>query len=291
MSVDKTAVGKWLKSIQEAKVTPTGPGSIGVRLIPMDKALSRKAIAALKETNWLQDLLESFVKDKLVGTEGEIRKSFNSNTNRKHHPMFVSVEGEAEPVGESAFQRRAERARELEAAGLKQRRRGTFREDWINMDQGFSEVWRTFSRVTPLENSRGAGVGIGPWKQLEALPLNKYMQLSGQHRTKKKLPDDTLNSLFLAVEFGTGIAENVGSNWVRTEGKSKDPSDDGSWWLNGADGNSVRFLGQKGFHFLYDERSRKPRHEYDAIIRTQLPLYISEALTKRFGGGVGVAFS
>ena len=93
-----------------------------------------------------------------------------------------------------------------------------------------------------------------------------------------------LDSWFLAVELGTGIGENVGDPWVRTEGPSKDPEGDGSW-RPGRPSNlnptGPRFLGQKGFHIFWDENSRQPAPIWRKVFRQEFPAFLQKKMQQR----------
>lgn len=153
------------------------------------------------------------------------------------------------------------------------------REATATMDRGFSRLWDTIAQE-PLTSSTStsATVGIGRMSEIKQLRLNEYMGTTGSLKTTSNL-----NSLFYAIEFGTGIAENVGAEWVRHEGPTKDSKIPGAWWFKsphneeaGSDG--ALFLGQKGFHFLYDERRQRPKQMYADYFHRHFPKFVQQKL-------------
>lgn len=130
-----------------------------------------------------------------------------------------------------------------------------------NVRRGFSDLRE---RVFTIHRVPG-GAGIGRWSDIKTLKLSDYaMRMAGRGRSR-------YNRLFYAVEFGTGIAEKVGgSQFVRREGATKDRFQPGAWWLGPEEGQGIKYLGQKAFHFLYEPRrdreKRVPRDEYKQIL-------------------------
>jgi hypothetical protein len=134
------------------------------------------------------------------------------------------------------------------------------------MRTGFSDLWGAISRSSVGKQGKQFRAKIGPGPLLESLRLSRYMNIPGGVTAHTRL-----NSLFYAVEYGTGIAANVGSSHVRLDGPTKDESGDGSWWLGPDVGRGLHIYGQKGFHFLYDEQSRAPRDLYEKAIKAWFP--------------------
>ena len=100
-----------------------------------------------------------------------------------------------------------------------------------------------------------------------------------------------LNTWFYNVEFGTGRQENVGGmQWVRRQGISKDESGDGSWWVNRGQSTQkgMKLTGQKGFHFLFEERTRKPRKFYEELIERRFPEFLDQYIRTHALSGDGV---
>lgn len=114
------------------------------------------------------------------------------------------------------------------------------------MIKGFHEIEAILQKIERIPGK--AGVRIGPMDQLMSLKLKDYMG------NKAPLKKATYNSLFLAVEFGTGVAKNVGdSAFVKKTGPTKDKAIPGAWWHPKVGSGSL-YGGQRGFHFLYDVR-------------------------------------
>jgi len=140
-------------------------------------------------------------------------------------------------------------------------------------------------------------VEVGPGEKVLGHKLNTYMPFYDASEKATKLD---LNSLFAAVEYGTGVAANVGGpQWVNREGPTKrwrerfDAAirpEVGAWALGRIERTQVApgrwrsrrkgvlFRGQKGFHFLYDERTRKPRALYEERFKKEFPSYLQKAL-------------
>lgn len=141
-----------------------------------------------------------------------------------------------------------------------------------HMLKGFDDLFqKIILRNIEMDNDK-AFVGMGPMPQILQLQLSKYMPI------KKAQANSELNSLFYGVEFGTGLAENVGGNkWVRKDGRSKHESGDGSWYFAG-----LRQAGQKGFHFLHNAQTREPRQKWLYWIHKNFPKFLDDY----FGGTI-----
>lgn len=153
------------------------------------------------------------------------------------------------------------------------------KEEKVVMGQGFAALWQAIA-ADPVFTVEGSFVvaKIGRGSTIMNLRLSDYMKLTG---SMNKL-DKTLNSLFLAVEYGTGVEENVGKNpaHVRRSGRSKHTDGSGKWWLESRYGKSL-FIGQRGFHFLHDARTRAPSIEYADNVRDNLPAFLTDRLIRR----------
>lgn len=96
----------------------------------------------------------------------------------------------------------------------------------------------------------------------------------------------SLNTWFLAVEWGTGIAENVGAPWVKQPGEppgghTKDP--DGSWWLGPRTGEGLHIRGQKGFHVFWDTTDRaRPRGVWEKLFHEEFAAFLNKKLQELF---------
>ena len=95
-------------------------------------------------------------------------------------------------------------------------------------------------------------IGMGEGGAIFSLRLSDHMGTTGGPSA-----DRTYNDLFYAVMFGTGMADKVGGH-PRTDGRTKDRFDEGSWWFGLFEGQGVHFLGQLGLtvqdHFLWAPR-------------------------------------
>jgi hypothetical protein len=161
------------------------------------------------------------------------------------------------------------------------------------MKSGFQKIIEVLKTVTSNVTSGSENTiitaGLGNRNELFGLKLSQYMPV----KTKSK---SDFNSLFKAVEYGTGIADNVGGeNWVRYSSTmpSKDHSrsateagERGAWFFSapGAEGTGMRFTGQKGAHVFYDETTRDPNPLIYQFIEDNFRNYFVKALSKKLGG-------
>jgi hypothetical protein len=194
----------------------------------------------------------------------------------EHYKQYMPIISEGGPFGprsDDNYSRFRMRGGKREAS----------RDHYATMRKGWSELWESLSKVTsPRRSGSEISVGMGPYQEVMRHRLSRYMPVSGSTSARGEP-----NTLFKAVEFGTGIAENVGGpQWVRHEGETKE--DDGSWWLGPSVGMGAHFMGQKGFHFLYDERTRRPKEFYYKYIYEKFPEFVDDYLKNhdKYGGRV-----
>lgn len=255
-------LSKWEKTIQTVVNTSfTVEQQVSFKL-DYDEALAFLMELPTKMEAWLREFV---VRQMLNRQEGVIGQYFNKMAKDKDYwPTFVRKDGP-----------------EVYRVGTGKRAK-------VNMEQGFDTLWNVFSNE-PEVSRQGSRieVGVGRRSQVEALRLNAYMGTSGSMFTHSRL-----NSLFKAVEFGTGIAQNVGAAWVNLEGDTKDKDVPGAWWFGSRsnrtydeDNRGVLMLGQKAMHFLYDERREKPRQEYLDFFHRHFPRFVAKKLS---GTGVRV---
>jgi hypothetical protein len=143
----------------------------------------------------------------------------------------------------------------------------------------FPLLWSVLKETAVWSGPDKVYGGVGPLAELMALQLSPFMPILGERPTTSPL-----NSLFLAVEYGTGIAENVGgAQWVRHSGSTKDKSGTGAWWWwpGGKGVHGVEYVGQKGLHFLDDARSRQPLAIYAFRLQNAFPALVQESLYGR----------
>jgi hypothetical protein len=132
-----------------------------------------------------------------------------------------------------------------------------------NYLRGLRDLYRA---VTTIDRSGTTSVGLGPMDKILAMDIADYSLLEPK---KSKY-----TSWFYTVEFGTGVAENVGANWVNTENKDLGTNPpggqvDGSW-LTGYAPFPLHIFGQKPFHFLHDE-NHAPQQYYVKFVDEKLP--------------------
>lgn len=152
-----------------------------------------------------------------------------------------------------------------------------------NMREGFSEL---FSALTTKVTIRDLpGFAIGPMGQVLNLQLSEYMpHIQGSPSTRSQL-----NTLFYAVEFGTGVfagwddGKPGNPSFIRLEGPTKSREYPGAWWFPSA-GQGILWAGQQGFHFLFDPRTREPRQYWADFLQRTLPNFIYGIFGQRRSG-------
>lgn len=146
-----------------------------------------------------------------------------------------------------------------------------------DMRAGFQAIWKLMTTTRKFSSGGAAGAGIGPKDQLLGLQLRKYMGRPGGTKSP-------LNSLFYAIEFGTGIAKYVGGpQYVNYDGEYKldAPNPAGSWrWYDTKTDEPFYFKGQQGLHFLYDERTRNPREEHAKFVADTYGKFFASRLSR-----------
>lgn len=143
-----------------------------------------------------------------------------------------------------------------------------------NLAQGFVDLFEQITKKRVFVDERAVRVGIGPMRDVLRLRLNEYMPTFGGKGTNSEW-----NTLFYAVEYGTGVRENVGGGkWVRKEGPTKAASPPGSWWL-GEPGEGAHFVGQKGFHLFYEEETRYRNRQLQDEIKRRWVRFVSEYIS------------
>lgn len=273
--LDTTAIDKWATSIRDNafnwKITQT------MRLVPVD-ASGKRVLDALSQPEFFAESLKEVVQDHLLGPEGVLNMEFHARSeSMAYWPRYLPKDdryGEALPVG---------LRHGTGSSGGRAKRRSEFSDvpRPVTMDRGFSALWSAISQkpVFRVEGTR-AIAGIGPAATINSLRLSDYMGTSGRSDRVVSL----LNNLFLAVEFGTGVEENVGNAaFVRHTGPTKVRTHYGPGaWVYTNKYHALQgglFIGQKGFHFLYDARTRRPLPIYIDVIKRWLPKYIEKRLS------------
>jgi hypothetical protein len=143
------------------------------------------------------------------------------------------------------------------------------------MMAGFTALKEKITDMSNVSTGGSVGVDIGAWPELMNMKLSQYMQKPHDRQSH-------LNSFLFAVEFGTGIAENVGGpKWVRTAGNTKEPS--GVWWYGAKAGMGQPWEGQKGLHFLFDENKRERQLAYYSAFKDNAKAYTLDFFNKKLG--------
>jgi hypothetical protein len=238
---------------------------------------AERVLKALEHDTFLADVLLEFVQQEITGPEGELTAEFRNRqmAGSEYYPKWLtsSAGGRASSAARFGVRNGAVHYPLRTYDGIKV---------LAGMQQGFSDLLGAVQRtLPPTVHGRTLTVGVGPTSGVFGLKLSPYMQMQGSPTTASPL-----NSLFQAVEYGTGVEDNVGPGWVRASGPTKAKTPRGSWWL-GRQGTGMLFTGQKGFHFLYDARTRQPLQIYGQIFRRRFPDFLRRAL----GHDSGAVFS
>jgi hypothetical protein len=276
------AAEAWATSIRRALVSSFRRAETNTKIVLTPDEVSVQALQRyMADGEFVSKVLTDFIRDKMLRKGGEW--SFGTQYQKRtanpseYFPKFGAQKRIRNSLtGDDYVKDEAQKAEFARGDGTStgSRRR-------IFMDRGFDALWDVFSQPVPVRQDRGTfRFGVGPKQKLiKDLRLGDFM---GSSKT-----NSDMNSLFLAVEFGTGIAANVGgSQWVRrgSQYPAKDPSGDGSWWTGGKPGSGTRVYGQKGFHFLYDAASRRPHPEYADYFRTEFPKFFISAVKRHIEG-------
>lgn len=148
---------------------------------------------------------------------------------------------------------------------------------------GHQALIRELQQVRIFKTARGVGAKLG--EGVGSLSSNAFSEMPGH---------TVLDNLFLTVEFGTGVADNVGGErWVKRPGQSPGgfnlagkniKEEDGSWWLGPILGQGMHFRGKPGFNGLFEKVSREPKDVWIKLFRTEFPRFINRGLATKIGG-------
>jgi hypothetical protein len=292
-----TTLAGWEKSIRA--LDGAQKIRVGHRIVPLDEK-GQRFVDVLLQNDFFDEVLRDFVNTELVGSRGLLNTEFHKRaTGNKHHPRYRPKSDDRKTkdvVGRRARMRATWKNSKSGAAyfqggygdpdgdgegvreGAISTQMGSVK--WVDMTDGFSDLWSKIRQTTFESDSGGVSANIGPGNEIMGLQLSSYSLLSGG-----KNIDRTLNSLWLATEYGTGIAENTGGN-IRREGPTKDEDGSGRWWLYAYRAGQDRedgalFEGQRGFHFLHNARTRQPLEMYEKLVKKRLPEVIAQALGVR----------
>jgi hypothetical protein len=265
---------KMVRAEQETKLT----------LTPTDPVTASEIIRFAADPAFVTETIKSFLDEYMLGPLGGEWSFYQQwekrmKSEREHWLQFEKR------VALSRASNDVDKRNKKDSSRNQQKRENREKQE-APTTRGFKEVWSTFSQSRVREQSGLYRFGIGPLGELMKLRSSAYSPFRSKNVSE-------LDSLFLSTEFGTGIAANVGSpRFVRKEGKSKYEQDgerDGSWWLTSPNnvGDGTRVLGQKGFHFLYDARTREPHGGYMEYFRMEFPKYFVAQVAKRLQSQIG----
>lgn len=276
-----------MQAMKEAKTVTTRSGGTSSVTVRVTNTNALKTIERLMEPSFFEGLIQDFLDTEIIGPEGAMTKLFEPalTAPEQFQPMIFGgdrsegkrrYDAPAQKFGggmldnmgnDHAFDEERSVSNLIENTAL-EARMGTsamFRDVWAVMQQ--TRVWTQGNVVYG---------GVGPLAALMSMALGPYMPFSG---TVRRDAGDGLNSLFLAVEYGTGIAANVGASWVNLQGPTKSPHFPGAWTLGRKPGQGVLIEGQKGVHFLDDARSRMPLPIYMYRFQTAFPALLEARLS------------
>lgn len=233
-----------------------------------------KTMAILADGKVFRVALENFVQNELLGPEGVMYQMYHSKMTHDYLPEVMNQKIQYSSLS-------TEVAEKINARGEGKKRRvydpsaEAFRMQEAErkaqgMMRGFADLWRALSVFSVSVNDGVVTAGIGPESQVTNLRMSDYMRVQGSEHTASPF-----NTLFYGVEYGTGVYADYNGD-VRLDGPTKD--EDGSWWLGKTAGTGLHFAGQKGFHFLYEERSRRPQGYITQQIKQKFPQYVLDAL-------------
>jgi hypothetical protein len=281
MANARADVNAWIQRVERKQFRHRV--SVPVRL----EFANGQSLADAVSIQTLQTALERFVAEGMVGSSGKLYTEFHerSNQGREFYPKYMAPGGEGESTSVQA-----ESYGDVEHARRRTRRGSRGRKERTatgHMREGFTDLWGALSRTARITTGGLLGVGVGPGDAVMGLRLHDYMRTQGSHAGKRR----EFDSLFYAVEFGTGVERNVGGpQWVRKDGPTKERygrGPEGSWWFGREASPGVftgkLMTGQRGFHFLYEHRTRKPDDIYEHYVKEHLPRYIYAALGIRGG--------
>lgn len=207
-----------------------------------------KALQKAIEGGLFKEVADGYMKDVFIPA---LAQEYRNLIGPDHYPEYISEDGTSSTFG--------------------------------TMDKGFDDLFKRIETYTVTSSEDQVTANLGPHDEVTALRLSDYTR-AGKPRRIDREP----NTLFYAVEFGTGTAEKVGgAQFVRDEGptKHREGRDRGAWWIGPHAGSGRFVMGQKGLHFLYAEQNRKPKTEWRDFVARSFPGYATQALkSKGFGG-------
>lgn len=225
-------------------------------------------LAAFGGAELYKKALGAFIREEMLGVGGLLYNQYHDRNMEEYYPVASNLN--TVELREATFP-------DEESEGKMRRSdRKSYSRTLPGMQAGIEALWEAIATPTaPSINGEAVTMGLGPGPQIMSLKLPDYMRMQGSKTTQSEY-----TSLFFAVEYGTGIAQNVGGGqFVRTEGETKES--DGSWWLGPERHTGLHFEGQRGFHFLYDEHTRVPREIYAERVKEKLAEYIRASLEEQ----------
>lgn len=269
--IDTTGIEEWLDSIQRSVGTTQIVTHIS--LVPKTKQGANYLKRIRSQEEELADILKDFIALYIVGEKGILKQQFDQRRQQgqKYYLYYLDKDDQRRTPGYK-HDTDAEGDEDADEMGfdygdLPVSGSGA---STRSLSAGFADLWAELKRPQAITiDGHSVRGGVGSIPRLVSMPLSKYTGGGGKSK---------YNSLFYAVEYGTGIEENVGApGFVRRNlgvpGKRGWKEADGSWWFA-----KSHYIGQRGFHFLYDERTRHPIGLYEEFIQKQLPIFVKERL-------------
>jgi len=244
-----------LPRIMEAIKTPV-EAELGIRVKVTESADLSAIEAAL--TADLFEIMHGFVKDIFVP---RLKSEFDAKTAFELSPRFRL------------------RARHIENPNTQA---SHFPSPAPEFEKGLRELKAALTtyKVTRM-GSTIVHAGIGPYAKLAALNSSDY----GPVPTNAGV--SVYNSFFFAVEFGTGISENLGGATPRSKSEllsARDKNEDfdlkppGAWVYG-----PLIFTGQQAMQLFYDQPSGRPQKFWEKLFREEFPKYVEQRVTSRLG--------
>lgn len=241
---------------------------------------AREADAVFEDAFW-QSLMDDYLEQVLLP---EMARSW---AEEKSDPMNYPQTIAATATGDALDRTVNDGGRGIEGGKSQAKKKTSLTSELARQDmkRGFDKLYSALTTKVTVGKAGAPGVGIGPMSQVMELKLSRFMP----HAKGSTDASSDLNSLFYAIEYGTGMLAGWDEgrpgnpSFIRTEGETKDPRPRfrGSWWLGPQPGMGIHWKGQQGAHFLFDARTRDPSVRWRDFLQQTLPKFVKQ----RLGGG------
>lgn len=150
--------------------------------------------------------------------------------------------------------------------------------DMGNYERGFMDLGRELKKVEFNTTSSGSpkGIGFRLGGRAGQMSIESYTAFGDKTGTTDR------DSWFLAVELGTGIADNIPSGEVFTSGRTKADSPSGAWFFGptrGGVNTGPKFLGQRGFNIFWEDgNAYRPADFWLKVFNERIPMRLTKKL-------------